>query len=117
MRHPRIVFIIGALVLAAPGILTAASGASAAEATCPQGNGLVCAMTPDGKQSEFANACLAANANARVLNAGECQRVFCMELYQPVCATNPGTGRPQTYSNQCFADAAKATLIAPGPCR
>ena len=40
---------------------------------------------------------------------------ICTEVYQPVCGTNPN-GMRTTYSNACFARAAKATNVTPGEC-
>jgi hypothetical protein len=39
----------------------------------------------------------------------------CTEIYQPVCGTDP-SGKRVTYSNACFARAAKATNVTPGEC-
>ena len=39
----------------------------------------------------------------------------CTEVYQPVCGTNP-SGMRTTYSNACFARAARATNVTPGEC-
>ena len=39
----------------------------------------------------------------------------CTEVYQPVCGTD-ANGRRVTYSNACFARAAKATQVTPGAC-
>jgi len=39
----------------------------------------------------------------------------CTEVYQPVCGTD-ANGRRVTYSNVCFARAAKATQVTPGEC-
>jgi hypothetical protein len=39
----------------------------------------------------------------------------CTEVYQPVCGTDPG-GRRVTYSNACFARAAKASDVTSGEC-
>ena len=39
----------------------------------------------------------------------------CTEIYQPVCGTN-ADGMRVTYSNACFARAAKATQVTPGNC-
>jgi hypothetical protein len=41
--------------------------------------------------------------------------IFCMELYAPVCGRLGS--RLRTYSNQCFAHAAGAKVVAQGPCR
>jgi hypothetical protein len=40
---------------------------------------------------------------------------ICTEVYQPVCGTNQ-SGMRVTYSNACFARAAKATNVSPGEC-
>jgi hypothetical protein len=40
---------------------------------------------------------------------------ICTEVYQPVCGTNP-SGVRTTYSNVCFARAARATNVTPGEC-
>jgi Kazal-type serine protease inhibitor-like protein len=39
----------------------------------------------------------------------------CTEIYQPVCGTDPN-GKRVTYSNACFARAAKATDVTSGEC-
>jgi hypothetical protein len=39
----------------------------------------------------------------------------CTEVYQPVCGTDRD-GKRVTYSNACFARAAKATEVKPGEC-
>jgi hypothetical protein len=39
----------------------------------------------------------------------------CTQIYQPVCGTDP-SGKRTTYSNACFARAAKATNVTPGEC-
>lgn len=39
----------------------------------------------------------------------------CTEVYQPVCGMDPN-GKRVTYSNACFARAAKATGVTPGEC-
>ena len=39
----------------------------------------------------------------------------CTDVYQPVCGTDPN-GKRVTYSNACFARAAKATNVMPGDC-
>jgi hypothetical protein len=39
----------------------------------------------------------------------------CTEVYQPVCGTNP-SGMRTTYSNACFARAARAANVTPGEC-
>jgi len=39
----------------------------------------------------------------------------CTQIYQPVCGTDPADKRV-TYSNDCFARAAKATNVTPGEC-
>jgi hypothetical protein len=84
--------------------------------TCPTTSSPVCAVSPDGTRSVYTNECLADAAKARVLHPGNCQGPICMELYLPVCATNPTTQQPQTYSNQCFADAGNAKVISQGAC-
>jgi hypothetical protein len=39
----------------------------------------------------------------------------CTEVYQPVCGTDP-SGKRVTYSNACFARAAKASDVTLGEC-
>jgi hypothetical protein len=52
---------------------------------------------------------------AAIILAEASQPVFCTEIYQPVCGTDP-TGTRRTYSNACFARVAKATNVTPGEC-
>jgi len=40
---------------------------------------------------------------------------ICTEVYQPVCGTSQ-SGMRVTYSNACFARAARATNVTPGEC-
>jgi hypothetical protein len=40
---------------------------------------------------------------------------ICTDVYQPVCGIDPG-GKRVTYSNACFARAAKATKVTAGEC-
>ena len=55
----------------------------------------------------------AASSNRRNLFAQAPQ--VCTQVYQPVCGTDPA-GKRVTYSNDCFARAAKATNVTPGEC-
>jgi hypothetical protein len=42
-------------------------------------------------------------------------QTVCTEIYAPACARSGGVLK--TYSNQCFAQAAQAEIIADGACR
>jgi hypothetical protein len=77
----------------------------------------VCAVAPSGMNQTYTNACFARAAHARILHAGACAGPICFFIFEPVCARNPVTHRPQTYSNQCAADDAHATLIHTGACK
>ena len=57
----------------------------------------------------------AADRNRPFILAQGAPPEICTEIYQPVCATNPG-GMRVTYSNACFARVAKATNVTPGEC-
>ena len=69
-------------------------------------------------QSAFA-ALLCAGAAALVqsstLLAQTSTPEVCTEVYQPVCGTDE-KGNRRTYSNACFARAAKAKDVTPGEC-
>jgi hypothetical protein len=54
----------------------------------------------------------AASRNTILAQASE----VCTQIYQPVCGTDP-SGKRTTYSNACFARAAKATNVTPGECK
>ena len=53
----------------------------------------------------------ASRDRAIILAQGAPAPEVCMELYQPVCGTNPA-GMRVTYSNACFARVAKATNVS-----
>ena len=55
----------------------------------------------------------AAGSNGSAVLAQNAPQV-CTEIYQPVCGTL--NGKRVTYSNACFARAAKATDVKPGEC-
>ncbi len=59
--------------------------------------------------------CAQAASQSRIILAQGAPPEVCTEVYQPVCATNPA-GMRVTYSNTCFARAAKATNVTPGEC-
>jgi hypothetical protein len=64
--------------------------------------------------STASSAPLPASPTAVIL-ADSSQPVFCPEIYQPVCGTDPN-GTRRTYSNACFARIAKAVNVTPGEC-
>jgi hypothetical protein len=58
---------------------------------------------------------------ARVLHNGECaapgkEPAMCNMLYQPVCATDPGTKTEKSYPNLCHAEVANASVLHEGEC-
>ena len=57
----------------------------------------------------------AASRDRSIILAQGAPPEICMELYQPVCGTDPN-GMRKTYSNACFARIAKATSVTPGEC-
>jgi hypothetical protein len=57
----------------------------------------------------------AASRNRAIILAQGAPPEICTEVYLPVCGTNPG-GMRVTYSNACFARAARATNVTPGEC-
>jgi hypothetical protein len=59
--------------------------------------------------------CAQAESHSRIILAQAAPPEVCTEIYQPVCGTN-AAGMPVTYSNTCFARAAKATNVTPGEC-
>jgi hypothetical protein len=69
----------------------------------------------------FANACLADQADFRVISRGECRRPpdpqpprFCTREYRPVCARNRGEFR--TFGNACEAEVAGWRIVSGGRC-
>ncbi len=52
---------------------------------------------------------------ARLAQAAPKPPTVCTMIYMPVCGWDRD-GKQQTYSNECFAKAAGATGIYPGPC-
>jgi hypothetical protein len=85
---------------------------------CPMIYKPVCGLLPDGKRATFGNSCEAGNMKARILHQGACEAgTMCFEIYKPVCAINPATGKPKTYANSCFAEMANAVSVGDGACK
>jgi Kazal-type serine protease inhibitor domain len=59
--------------------------------------------------------CAQAASRSRIILAQAAPPEVCAEIYQPVCGTNPA-GMRVTYSNTCFARAAKTTNVTPREC-
>lgn len=83
-----------------------------------------------GRVQTFANACQARANNFTIINRGQCRRPppmtsrptplpsrpqVCTMEYAPVCGQR--SGRVQTFSNACQAQAANFTVISRGQCR
>jgi hypothetical protein len=85
---------------------------------CPRIYLPVCGFK-DGMKHTYGNACEARQAHARILHRGKCagEGWICTFIYQPVCALDPQTRRPNQYPNLCVAENAGATLLYNGPCR
>jgi hypothetical protein len=108
---------ISAIVLLA----TCLSANAAAAAPCPLVRDLVCTVTADGTRVHRANACVAQKRGERILHKGDCvapgrEPAMCNMLYQPVCATDPGTKAEKTYPNLCHAEVANASVLHDGQC-
>jgi hypothetical protein len=73
--------------------------------TCPVALSLVLGLATRADAAERHRPILLAQSTPEV----------CTEIYQPVCGTDPN-GKRVTYSNACFARAAKATGVTPGEC-
>jgi hypothetical protein len=87
----------------------------AAQTTCPHDP--VCALGQDGKRATLPDSCHATQSGARVLHKGACEGGdVCSMLYVPVCATDPASGKPKTYSSLCVAEHANAVLVHDGAC-
>jgi hypothetical protein len=63
----------------------------------------------------FVVAAEAASHSRSIILAQGAPPEVCTEVFQPVCGTNPA-GMRVTYSNACFARAARATNVTPGEC-
>jgi hypothetical protein len=62
----------------------------------------------------YANACLARQERAQVINQEACPTA-CPMLFQPVCAMD-GKGARRTYGNDCQARAEGASVLRRGRC-
>jgi hypothetical protein len=99
------------------GMAGLATPSQAAPKACPDIYQPVCAVNPAGGRETYPNACSAQRAHARMLHTGRCVGPICFFIFNPVCARNPATHKPQTYSNLCAAENANATLIRDGACK
>lgn len=92
----------------------------AAALNCPTDTKTVCAASADGHRSNFNGACFAQQKGFRVLHSGRCEAPdepsACSHLMNPVCATDPATGKQRTYPNTCTAEVATATYLYDGQC-
>jgi hypothetical protein len=115
MTGSRIALLSCAVLAAA--ITTMPRDAVAAPKVCSDLYAPVCGVAPNGTNETYSNACFARQAHARILHPGRCIGPICILIFDPVCARNPKTHRPQTYSNLCAAEDAHATLIHNGACK
>jgi hypothetical protein len=82
----------------------------------------VCALASDGAHIKVVNACIAEGwKHAKVLHDGDCEApgkepAMCNMLYQPVCASDPATGKQKTYPNLCHSEVANAHVLHDGKC-
>jgi hypothetical protein len=95
--------------------------AASAATHCPLVRDIVCGLKSDGSRAQFVNPCVAQIKGARVLHNGECaapgkEPAMCNMLYQPVCATDPGTKTEKSYPNLCHAEVANASVLHEGEC-
>jgi hypothetical protein len=65
-------------------------------------------------RAAFVSAVVLAGLPASAWSQDASHAIVCTEQYLPVCGRVGGTHR--TYSNACFARAAGAEIVAPGPC-
>lgn len=107
-----------ALLFAAAVLLgVATAGIHRADAAvCSALNAPVCALKKDGSKQTFTNAGCAATEGARVLHKNGCSWVACVP-WHPVCAMDPATKKPATYSSLCSAEFYHATLLSDGKCK
>ena len=83
---------------------------------CSEAGGAVCAVNAGGQRAEFASACQAVLAGARVLHGGKCLAgASCTQGGIRVCAIAPN-GIETQYANQCLAEAANASFEHIGKC-
>ncbi len=105
------------LFAAAVSLGVATAGIQRADAAaCSALNAPVCALKKDGSKQTFTNAGCAAAEGARVLHKDSCRYVTCVP-WHPVCATDPTTRKPTTYSSLCSAEYYHATLLSEGKCK
>ena len=83
---------------------------------CSQVSAPVCALKKDGSKQTFTNAGCAAAEGARVLHKDACRYVTCVP-WRSVCALDPATKKPTTYSSVCSAEYYHATVLSEGACK
>ena len=83
---------------------------------CSQVSAPVCALKKDGSKQTFTNAGCAAAEGARVLHKDSCRWVTCVP-WKSVCAIDPTTKKPTTYSSVCSAEYYHATVLSDGACK
>jgi hypothetical protein len=108
-----------ALLLAAVvwlGLTTPGIHRADAARACSQVSAPVCALKKDGSKQTFTNASCAAAEGARVLHKDSCRWVTCVP-WKKVCALDPTTRKPTTYSSVCSAEYYHATVLSDGACK
>jgi hypothetical protein len=110
------------LVLAVLAVAPLTPTPSSAAGFCTAQWAPVCALK-DGARKTYSNAGCAKADDAEVLREGQCADpkpkptkppIFCAETYIPVCGVKDGAKK--TYSNDCFARADDAKVVADGAC-
>jgi len=109
-------------VFAALAATLVAPAPSSASGFCTAQWAPVCALK-DGGEKTYSNVGCAKADSAEVVRDGQCgdptpkptkTPIFCAETYVPVCADKDGATK--TYSNECFAKADDAKIVADGEC-
>jgi hypothetical protein len=85
---------------------------------CPLVLFKACVLKPDGTRASVAtNACFARARHWTILHLGNCQGPICTWLWAPVCARDPFTKLPRTFSNLCWAEVHNAVFLYNGVCK